>query len=118
MSQSPHVGLSLVNKAPIGILITFLISVLVNIFLTLNLITLAYAVFGGGLCAAILLAYWLGKGGIFFILGLGMPLLLVLFTPLATLAGLLNLLSGFFFGFFAMLLIYKYFMLKKPSGGG
>ncbi|WP_418607194.1 tRNA lysidine(34) synthetase TilS [Pseudoalteromonas sp. US3C1013] len=28
MSQQPHVGLSLINKAPIGILITLLIAVL------------------------------------------------------------------------------------------
>jgi len=111
MSQQPHVGLSLINKAPTGILITLLIAVLANVFLTL--ITLCYAVLGGMVCAAILLAYWLGKGGVFFILGVSTPLLLVLFTPLTTIAALLNLLSGFFFGFFAMLLIYKYFILKK-----
>lgn len=113
MSQQPHVGLSLVNKAPIGMLITFLIAVLANVFLTLNIVTLGYAVLGGVICAAILLAYWLGKGGVFFILGVSMPLLLVLFTPLATLGALLNLLSGFFFGFCAMLLIYKHLILKK-----
>jgi hypothetical protein len=113
MSQQPHIGLSLVNKAPIGMLITFLIAALANVFLTLNIVTLGYAVLGGMVCAAILLAYWLGKGGVFFILGVSMPLLLVLFTPLATIAALLNLLSGFFFGFCAMLLIYKYFILKK-----
>jgi len=104
MSQQPHVGLSLINKAP---------TVLANVFLTLNIITLGYAVLGGMVCAAILLAYWLGKGGVFFILGVSMPLLLVLFTPLATIAALLNLLSGFFFGFCAMLLIYKHVILKK-----
>ena len=113
MSQQPHVGLSLVNKAPIGMLITFLIAALANVFLTLNIVTLGHAVLGGMVCAAILLAYWLGKGGVFFILGVSMPLLLVLFTPLATIAALLNLLSGFFFGFCAMLLIYKYFILNK-----
>lgn len=113
MSQQPHVGLSLVNKAPIGMLITFLIAVLANVFLSLNIVTLGYAVLGGVICAAILLAYWLGKGGVFFILGVSMPLLLVLFTPLATLGALLNLLSGFFFGFCAMLLIYKHLILKK-----
>ena len=113
MSQQPHVGLSLINKAPTGILITLLIAVLANVFLTLNIITLGYAVLGGMVCAAILLAYWLGKGGVFFILGVSMPLLLVLFTPLATIAALLNLLSGFFFGFCAMLLLYKHVILKK-----
>ena len=65
MSQQPHVGLSLVNKAPIGMLITFLIAALANVFLTLNIVTLGYAVLGGMVCAAILLAYWLGKGACF-----------------------------------------------------
>lgn len=113
MSQTPHVGLSLVNKAPIGMLITFVVAVLANVFMTLNIITLGYAVLGGAVCAAILLAYWLGKGGLFFVLGVSMPLLLVLLTPLASIGALLNLLSGFFFGFCAMLLMYKVAFAKK-----
>ena len=32
MSQQPHVGLSLINKAPTGILITLLIAVLANVW--------------------------------------------------------------------------------------
>ncbi|KPZ53943.1 MULTISPECIES: hypothetical protein [Pseudoalteromonas] len=112
MSQQPHVGLSLVNKAPIGMVITALVAVIANVLLELNIITLGYAVTGGIVSAVLLLAYWLGKGGLFFILGVSIPLVLVLLTPLASIAALLNLVSGFFFGFCAALLIYK---LVKPA---
>ena len=107
MSEQPHVGLSLVNKAPMGMLLTALIAVIANVLLELNIITLGYAVAGGVVSAALLLAYWLGKGGLFFILGVSLPLVLVLFTPLASITALLNLVSGFFFGFCAALFIYK-----------
>ena len=62
---------------------------------------------GGVISAVLLLAYWLGKGGLFFILGVSLPLVLVLFTPLASITALLNLVSGFFFGFCAALFVYK-----------
>ncbi|MDO6547624.1 hypothetical protein [Pseudoalteromonas carrageenovora] len=107
MSEQLHVGLSLVNKAPMGMLLTALVAVIANVLLELNIITLGYAVAGGVLSAALLLAYWLGKGGLFFILGVSLPLVLVLFTPLASITALLNLVSGFFFGFCAALFIYK-----------
>jgi len=107
MSEQPHVGLSLVNKAPMGMLLTALVAVIANVLLELNIITLGYAVAGGVVSAALLLAYWLGKGGLFFILGVSLPLVLVLFTPLASITALLNLVSGFFFGFCAALCIYK-----------
>ncbi|MCQ8888838.1 hypothetical protein NQT72_04860 [Pseudoalteromonas carrageenovora] len=107
MSEQPHVGLSLVNKAPMGMLLTALVAVIANVLLELNIITLGYAVAGGVVSAALLLAYWLGKGGLFFILGVSLPLVLVLSTPLASITALLNLVSGFFFGFCAALFIYK-----------
>lgn len=107
MSEQPHVGLSLVNKAPMGMLLTALVAVIANVLLELNIITLGYAVAGGVVSAALLLAYWLGKGGLFFILGVSLPLVLVLFAPLASITALLNLVSGFFFGFCAALFIYK-----------
>ncbi|ASM50569.1 hypothetical protein PESP_a2625 [Pseudoalteromonas espejiana DSM 9414] len=107
MSQQPHVGLSLVSKAPMGMLITAVIAIVANVLLELNIITLGYAVTGGVVSAVLLLAYWLGKGGLFFILGVSIPLVLVLLTPLASIAALLNLVSGFFFGFCAALFVYK-----------
>ena len=70
MSKQPHVGLSLVTKAPMGMLITALIAVIANVLLELNIVTLGYAVAGGIASAVLLLAYWLGKGGLFFILPL------------------------------------------------
>ncbi|HAG39111.1 MULTISPECIES: hypothetical protein [unclassified Pseudoalteromonas] len=107
MKDQPHVGLSLVSKAPMGMLITALVAVIANVLLELNIITLGYAVVGGVISAVLLLAYWLGKGGLFFILGVSLPLVLVLFTPLASITALLNLVSGFFFGFCSALFVYK-----------
>ncbi|TMO07994.1 hypothetical protein [Pseudoalteromonas sp. S558] len=111
MSKQPHVGLSLITKAPMGMLITAIIAVIANVLLELNVITLGYAIAGGALSAMLLLAYWLGKGGLFFVLGVSLPLLLVLFTPLAGITALLNLVSGFFFGFCAALVAYKLYQL-------
>ncbi|GAA58941.1 hypothetical protein P20652_0800 [Pseudoalteromonas sp. BSi20652] len=107
MNKQPHVGLSLVNKAPMGMLITLIIAAIANVLLELNIITLVYAIVGGVASSVLLLAYWLGKGGVFFILGVSVPLLLVLLTPLGAITALLNLTSGFFFGFCAALFIYK-----------
>ena len=110
MSGQPHIGLSLVNKAPSGIVITVLMALVASLLFELHLTTLVYACVGGLLCGIILIAYWLGKGGIFFILGISAPLLLVVIVPLTTKAALLYLISGFFFGFCLALLGYK---LKK-----
>ncbi|MGK0513957.1 MAG: hypothetical protein ACI9W0_000354, partial [Gammaproteobacteria bacterium] len=38
MSKQPHVGLSLVKKAPMGMLITALIAVIANVLLELNIV--------------------------------------------------------------------------------
>lgn len=107
MNQQPHVGLSLVNKAPLGLLVTTVIAMAAGFLFEIELLTLLYAFIGGLACAAILIAYWLGKGGIFFIGGVSVPLLLVIMMPLATMAALLYLISGFFFGFCLALLGYK-----------
>ncbi|GAA77947.1 hypothetical protein WNY97_14485 [Pseudoalteromonas fuliginea] len=113
MTEQPHVGLSLVNKAPLGMLVTAIVAVLANALFSLNLITLGHAIAGGILCGALLLAYWLGKGGLFFVLGVSTPLILVLFTPIAKSAALLNLVSGFFFGFCLVLVIYRFLPIKS-----
>jgi hypothetical protein len=112
MNNQPHAGLSLVNKAPLGLLITAMTALIANVFFVLNIVTLGYAIAGGVFCGAILLAYWLGKGGSFFILGISVPLLLVVFTPLASIMALLNLVSGFFLGFCVALIVYKFLLAK------
>ncbi|HEA17738.1 MAG TPA: hypothetical protein ENH88_15115 [Pseudoalteromonas prydzensis] len=109
----PHVGLSLVNKAPLGLVITALIAVTATFMFELPLVTLAYAIAGGLLCAVILIAYWLGKGGLFFIVSVSIPLLMVIVMPLTTMAALLYLISGFFFGFCLALLGYKLLAKSK-----
>ncbi|WP_462175631.1 hypothetical protein [Pseudoalteromonas gelatinilytica] len=113
MSEQPHVGLSLVNKAPLGFLLSVLVAVIAGFAYTeLTINTLFYALAGGLVCSLLLLGYWSGKGGIFFILGVLTPLALVMVSPLSTMAALLYLLSGFFCGFWLVLLGYK-FMNKK-----
>ncbi|MCQ8877180.1 hypothetical protein NQT69_03885 [Pseudoalteromonas shioyasakiensis] len=107
MNQQPHVGLSLVNKAPLGLLVTTITALTAGFLFEIDLLTLLYAFIGGLACAVILIAYWLGKGGIYFIVGVSVPLLLVIMMPLATMAALLYLISGFFFGFSLALLGYK-----------
>ncbi len=107
MNQQPHVGLSLVNKAPLGLLVTTITALTAGFLFEIDLLTLLYAFIGGLACAVILIAYWLGKGGIYFIVGVSVPLLLVIMMPLATMAALLYLISGFFFGFSLALLGYQ-----------
>jgi len=107
MNKQPHVGLSLVNKAPMGMVVTALIAAVASFIFELDLTTLIYACIGGFVCGIILIAYWLGKGGVYFIVGVSTPLLLVVVMPLATVAALLYLVSGFFFGFCLALLAYK-----------
>ncbi|MBB1310300.1 MULTISPECIES: hypothetical protein [Pseudoalteromonas] len=106
-TSQPHVGLSLVNKAPLGLIVTAVIAGIATVMFELELLTLAYSVLGGLVCAIILIAYWLGKGGLFFIVGVSIPLLMVIVVPLTSMAALLYLISGFFFGFCLALLGYK-----------
>jgi len=107
MNKQPHVGLSLINKAPIGLVVTAAIAAAASFIFELDLTTLLYACVGGFVCGIILIAYWLGKGGVYFIVGVSTPLVLVMVMPLATMAALLYLVSGFFFGFCLALLGYK-----------
>ena len=113
MSKQAHVALSLINKAPVGLLLTALIAVVANITFDLNAMIFVYATVGGAVSAFFLLLYWLAKGGVFFIIGVSAPLMLVLFTPLAAITALLNLVSGFFFGFCIALVIYKFLPINN-----
>ncbi|MBQ4832991.1 hypothetical protein J8L70_07050 [Pseudoalteromonas sp. MMG010] len=115
LKNEPHVGLSLVNYAPVAVLVNILIAGLANALLELNITTLIYALVGGGFCGASLLAYWLGKGGVFFVVGVSIPLLVVLLTPLTNLAALINLVSGFFLGFFILLVGFKLLSKVKKT---
>lgn len=113
MTMQAHVALSLINKAPVGLLLTALIAVIANIIFDIDVMIFAYAVIGGALSAFFLLLYWLAKGGVFFIIGVSAPLLLVLLTPLAAITALLNLVSGFFFGFCITLVTYKFVTARR-----
>ncbi|WP_404339284.1 hypothetical protein [Pseudoalteromonas mariniglutinosa] len=116
MNEHARIGFALINKAPYGICVAVAVAFVAGFFFhDLAIVNFYYASIGGMLCALFLLAYWSGKGGLFFIAAVFTPLLLVMVSPLATLASLLYLLSGFFAGFWLLLLIYKV-IKAKPSG--
>ncbi|WP_105190785.1 MULTISPECIES: hypothetical protein [unclassified Pseudoalteromonas] len=105
--KKPHVGLSLVQKAPWAVLVILvLLAVVVGVYGPLWPV-LAIALIAGLCCGALLLAYWLGKGGTYFIVGLLVPLLAVMFAELPSFTSLYQLILAFFCGFWLSLWAFK-----------
>ncbi|CCQ09634.1 hypothetical protein PALB_4790 [Pseudoalteromonas luteoviolacea B = ATCC 29581] len=71
----------------------------------------------GGLGAMLMLAYWHGKGGVFFIFSILMPLALMIVASIPSVAALGFSVVGFFLGF-AVLLSAFGLMEKKSSVRG
>lgn len=115
-SLNHQAGLSLVARAPWALLVSVVVLlILLAIAYNQNALALARLVFpisAGVVCGLFMSAYWRGKGGVFFILGLLTPLVLIWFAELASFVALAQLIGGFFVGFFAQLSLF--FMLKKP----
>ena len=107
VQQTPQVGLSLVNKAPAALAVTFTLLVVALLLSTLHVNVLAYAGFSGVLCGALLLAYWLGKGGMFFVLGILAPLVSVIAIDIPSFTSLFQLILAFFSGFWLLLCVFK-----------
>ncbi|WP_105200516.1 hypothetical protein [Pseudoalteromonas sp. T1lg76] len=105
--KPPHVGLSLVQKAPLATLVTLiLLAVVVGVYGPMWSVLVIALIAGVG-CGVLLLAYWLGKGGIYFILGLLVPLLAVIFAELPNFISLFQLILTFFCGFWSSLWALK-----------
>ncbi|MBQ4810373.1 hypothetical protein A7985_07995 [Pseudoalteromonas luteoviolacea] len=107
MQENKTISLSLARKAPVAIAICctgFVILALVSAFHITNVL-LALSV--GALSAALLLAYWHGKGGYYFILGLAAPMLSILFSDLPDFWALGWVINGFFCGFAILLWLFK-----------
>ncbi|TQF69995.1 hypothetical protein [Pseudoalteromonas luteoviolacea] len=107
MQEHNKISLSLASKAPvtiIGCCIGFIILALVSPFNASNVV-LAIGV--GVLSASLLLAYWHGRGGSFFILGLAAPMLSILFSELPDFWSLGWVINGFFCGFAVLLWLFK-----------
>ncbi|AOT07551.1 hypothetical protein [Pseudoalteromonas luteoviolacea] len=113
MQRNKQIGGSLAPKAPSAFLICALIFLLLSISSPLNVANLILALSIGALSAVLLLAYWHGKGGIYFILGLAAPMLSILFSDLPDFWALGWVINGFFCGFAILLWLFQ---LKNSQG--
>ncbi len=110
MQSSADVGLSLISKAHWGVLLSCaLLGVSLIFIVNLSIILMNFGF--GGLTGLLLLAYWRGKGGLFFILALISPLIAVLFTPLSQLVEIAPLVASFFLGLSIVLSAFN--LMKK-----
>ncbi len=92
------VAKGLMAKAYLGVIVS-LLGVGLSLWLfTLPWQGLVYPLIAGIVAGACLLAYWYGKGGIYFFITFLMPLLTVMLTPMPELGSLVALISGFFLG--------------------
>ncbi|KZN46694.1 hypothetical protein [Pseudoalteromonas luteoviolacea] len=107
MKKNNAISLSLASKAPIAIVICCFGFVLLALSSAFHLTNLLLALSVGALSAVLLLAYWHGKGGHFFILGLAAPMLSILFSELPDFWALGWVINGFFCGFAILLWLFK-----------
>lgn len=115
-NSQPHVGLSLVAKAPIAVVITIVLIVVVAALSAPLWHVLGFSALAGLVCGALLLAYWSGKGGIFFIVGLLVPLINVMAIDLSSFTSLYQLILAFFCGFWLSLWVFKLVTGNESSG--
>ena len=111
MRSNQAVGFSLVGQAHLGLII-FSALFAVSLAFSFDKEVIFYGLVFGTVTALLLLAYWLGKGGKFFILAVLSPLVCIVFTPLTSFLAIANLLGAFFVGLCLLLTLYK---LKKGS---
>ena len=111
MKTSQAVGFSLIGQAHIGLMV-FAVILAISLVLSLNLTVVTYGAVFGAVTALLLLAYWLGKGGKFFVLAVMCPLLCIIVTPITSFFEIANVLGAFFVGLCFILTIYR---LKKGS---
>ncbi|MDK1285705.1 hypothetical protein [Pseudoalteromonas umbrosa] len=107
MQNNTQIGMSLANKSPIAIMICAVIFLLLFLCSAINFANLFVALSVGTLSAVLLLAYWHGRGGIYFILGLAAPMLSILFSELPDFWALGWVINGFFCGFAILLWLFK-----------
>lgn len=105
--MSHHAGFSLVAKAPWGALITALVLAAMLFFTPVHGEVILLSLTGGAVGAALLLAYWLGKGGMYFILAQLAPLALIVVAPLPDFIALAQLVNAYFLGASVLLTGYR-----------
>lgn len=115
--QNKQIGESLAKKSPIAIIFTLLLFVPLAINGMPIVGNLISALILGVMTVILLLGYWHGKGGSFFIVALLMPLVLVVIAELPSFVALAWLINAFFFGAATSLFVYlKLSKLKKVKG--
>ncbi|KZN65186.1 hypothetical protein N473_01040 [Pseudoalteromonas luteoviolacea CPMOR-1] len=107
MQSNKQIGSSLARKAPMALFLCALIFILLTISSSINWANLILALSVGVLSAVLLLAYWHGKGGVYFILGLAAPMLSILFSVLPDFWALGWVINGFFCGFAILLWLFQ-----------
>ncbi|WP_419148038.1 hypothetical protein [Pseudoalteromonas 'SMAR'] len=110
MTEYQKIGEQLAQKAPFALLFTvILFSILFAVDKAIWL-NLAYALGAGVLSIVLLLRYWHGKGGHYFILGLLAPLIAVMFADIPDFLAMAWVVNGFFAGAAATLWGYHLLM--------
>lgn len=109
MKTERQVGFSIVSKAPLGCALSSVLLV-VSAIISLHLELIPLGLASGVVCGLLLLAYWLGKGGSFFILALICPSVAFFYAELNSINEMLQLVISFYWALSVILTIYK---LKK-----
>ncbi|MBE0369071.1 hypothetical protein [Pseudoalteromonas aurantia] len=112
MIDNLKIGASLAKQSPWALLLTGLIFLMLFLNQAMNINNVIYAVLLGQLTSVTLLAYWHGKGGIFFIMAVLAPLVLIIVTELPTFIALAWVINGFFFGMALLLFFYHMYVSK------
>lgn len=108
-----QIGQSMAKQAPIALLINVLIFAALFTTEVAPITTVVTALVFGVLTSLLLLGYWHGKGGSFFIIALLMPLVLVVVSELTSFLALAWLINGFFSGAALLLLVYGLILKRR-----
>ena len=111
MRSNQTIGFSLIAQAHFGLVI-FSILLAVSLLFSINTEAIVYGLGFGVLTGSVLLAYWHGKGGTYFVCAFLCPLICIIMTPLNSFMAIANLIGAFFVGLCLLLTMYK---LKKGS---
>ena len=114
--HNKQIGESLAKKSPIAIIFTLLAFIPLAMNSSPIIGNLVSALILGAMTVVLLLGYWHGKGGSFFIVALLMPLVLVVIADLPNFIALAWLINCFFLGTASCLFIYSFLSkLKTPE---
>lgn len=108
MRTNDQVGKSIISKAYIGLIISLIIICILCFSSKVFLFAIINGVIAGKLTSLFLLFYWRGKGGSFFIIALLSPLVAIIMTSLPNFISLFQLVSAYFIGASALLMLYGF----------